>query len=129
MAHSENEKPLSLGELINWIKRDLLSSQAADDDPAPFFVIDEVTVEVNFVVTGAVKGGFSFLKVIEAGAEVSEDRIQKATIRLKPILSHDEIIEKTKSEHPEVYRRTAENGVQFYLRGTMADDQDDTPPR
>jgi len=129
MSNNKDQHPLSLGEFINWIKQDLLVSQSAEEDPAPFFVIDEVTVEVNFVVTGSIKGGFNFLKVVEAGSEVSEDRVQKATIRLKPMLSHDEIIERTKSEHPEVYQRTTEKGFRFYLRGSIIDDHDDTPPR
>ena len=87
-----SKKPVSLRDLIYWVKEELLSSQARQDDPVPLFAIDEVTVEVNFVVEGTLKGGFSALKIVEAGSEVSEERVQKAMIKMTPILEREQVM-------------------------------------
>jgi hypothetical protein len=129
---SYNEAGLSLGQFIRNIKHDLLSTQIDEDDPAPFFIIDEVIVEINFVVEGKVKGGFNLLKVVEVGSEVGEHRVQKATVHLKPILTREEITKRTEEAEPELMKRITSEGARYLLRGRPGDaedTQDDTPPR
>jgi hypothetical protein len=126
---SYHESGLSLGQFIRSVKHDLLSTQTDEDDPAPFFVIDEVIVEINFVVEGKIQGGFNLLKVVEVGSEVGEHRVQKATVHLKPILNREEIAQRTKEQKPELMNRITTEGVRYLLRGRPGDEQDETPPR
>ncbi len=48
----DNKDTVKLNELIHWVKKELLSEKAKENDPEPLFIIDEVTVEVNFVLSG-----------------------------------------------------------------------------
>ncbi|MEM8535715.1 MAG: trypco2 family protein [Chloroflexota bacterium] len=129
---SDNEEGLSLGQFIRDVKHDLVSTQTEEDDPVPFFVIDEVIIEINFFVEGTIKGGFNLLKVVEVGSEVAEHRIQKATVHLKPILTREEIIKRTEEKDSTLMERITSEGRRYLLRGQPSDTQDaqdDTPPR
>jgi hypothetical protein len=85
----------------------------------PLFTIDEITIEVNFVVEGTIKGGFSALKVVEAGSEVSEQRVQKATIKMTPILRREQIIDELVASNPEVLQVVKSESVRAVLKGRM----------
>jgi len=120
---SDQERPISLQELIYWVKQELLSADAREKDPVPLFTIDEVTIEVNFVVEGTIKGGFSALKVVEAGSEVSEQRVQKATIKMTPILGRGEIIDELVASNPEILEMVKSKSVRAVLKGRMKAEQ------
>jgi len=97
MNENDLARSVSLSELIAWVKQDLLSEEARKNDPVPLFTIDEVTVEVNFTVEANNEGKIS-LKIIEFGGGVSGQTVQKATIKLTPILTKEEIREIRKEE-------------------------------
>jgi hypothetical protein len=81
---------IGLSDLINRVKQDLLSEQAKTG--ADLFSIDEVTIELSFVVNGDIDSGFS-LGVITLGSQVSEERIQKISLKLTPIMPKQQVIE------------------------------------
>ena len=83
---SIKSKELGLSELISRIKQDLMSDIAHDRDKTTVFSIDELTLEVNFVITGDVESGFD-IGVVSLGSQVSEERIQKVTIKMTPLLT------------------------------------------
>ncbi len=112
----DNKHTLSLMELIYWVKKELLSNEVQENDPAPLFVIDEVTVEVNFVISGEGEGGFD-LQIVKAGAKVGEERVQKATVRMKPLFSLSELRNKLEEEHPDQLEVIKEKGVRILLKG------------
>jgi hypothetical protein len=93
VANSE----LGLSDLIYRIKQDLLSEEARERDQIGLFGIDEVTLEVNFVVTGDVDSGFN-LGVVTLGSKVGEERIQKVTVKMTPLLPREELLEDLKKE-------------------------------
>jgi hypothetical protein len=86
----DTKHSVKLSELIHWVKEELLSDEAFKDDPMPLFVIDEVTVEVNFIVSGEGDGSFN-LHVVKAGAKISEERVQKAIVRMKPLVPYERV--------------------------------------
>lgn len=96
--HLDTKKTVKLSELIHWVKKELLSDEAFRDDPVPLFVIDEVTVEVNFVLSGEGKAGLN-LQVVTAGTEVTEERIQKAVVRMKPLVPYERVRERLEEKH------------------------------
>ena len=88
--HIDTKESVSLSELIGWVKKEILEDTNNDNDAIPLFVIDEVTVEVNFVLTGGGKGGFDF-KVVKVDSEIAEERVQKAIVKMKPIVPYERI--------------------------------------
>jgi hypothetical protein len=114
---TEKTKPISLSDLIYWVKQELLSEEARKNDPVPLFAIDEITVEINFIVEGTVKGGFSALTIVEAGSEVSEQRVQKATIKMAPILDRAMVIDELVASNPEIVEVVKSESVKAILKG------------
>lgn len=98
MPRLEKQKTLGLVDLIQQIKQELMSSQSTMD-PA-LFLINEVNVEVNFTVSGDIGGGFN-LGVVTLDSDVAEERIQKITIKLKPLVSGEQIL-KWLDHHPKL---------------------------
>jgi hypothetical protein len=80
---------IPLHDLIQRIRHDLQHDQTENDFPV--FYIDEVNVEINFVVTGDIKSGFN-LGVASLGSKVSESRTQKIGLKLSPLMSKEEAI-------------------------------------
>ena len=113
-----NKKPISLSELIYWVKQELLSDEARKKDPVPLLVIDEVTVEVNFVVDGEVGAGFSALQVVEVGSKVKDQRVQKATIKMTPILDREQLLDELATLYPDLLKKVGKrSGALFKAQG------------
>jgi Trypsin-co-occurring domain 2 len=91
------EDDLSLKNLIRAVSDELLASRAerlAANLP-PLFEVQELTIEVSFVVTESKGGGGGFdLKVIKADASVKYDResVHKVTLTLKALESADLVV-------------------------------------
>src|SRR5689334_20361804 len=83
---------IGISELIREIKKDLLSH--IDDEPN-LFTIDEITLEINFTVSGNIQSGLNF-GVVTLGSNVSEDRMQKISVKLAPLFSKDQLLKKEK---------------------------------
>ena len=92
---NKKTKELGLSDLIYRIKQDLLSEAAHERDKLTVFSIDEITLEVNFVITGDINSGFN-IGVVTLGSQVSEERIQKVTLKMTPLVTRDQIIEDIK---------------------------------
>lgn len=81
-----SQKKLGINELIERVKEELLIEQ--DKKKPKLFRITEITLEINFAISGDINSGFD-LGVVTLGSEVSEERIQKVTIKLDPINSEE----------------------------------------
>jgi hypothetical protein len=117
----DSKNTVKLSELIHWVKKELLSDEARQRDPVPLFVIDEVTVEVNFVLSGEGEGVFD-LKVVKAGAKVTEERVQKAIIRMKPLVSPEELSAEFARKQPKAKKKVLNDSVEVLLKGRTLDD-------
>ena len=78
---AKRTKSLGISELIQRVQQDLLKAQSQEPE---MFLLDEITLEINFVVSGDINSGFD-LGVVELGSAVSEERVQKVTLKLHPI--------------------------------------------
>ena len=87
---SSIKNKLGISDLIQKVKQDLLSEQSKTDPE--LFSIDEIVLEINFTISGDIDGGFN-LGVVTLGSQVSEERVQKVTIKLTPIVSKSQMIE------------------------------------
>lgn len=120
----DTKKTVKLSELIDWVKKELWSDETLRDDSMPLFVIDEVTVEVNFVLTGEGEGGFD-LQVVTAGAKVAEKRVQKAIVRMKPLVPYERVRERLGEKH----LRNLEDRVIKAVVKSLGSSQQDVPTR
>ncbi len=124
----EFTKPVSLSDLIYWVKQELLSEEAKKKDPVPLFTIDEVTVEVNFVADAKVKAGVTIFKVVELGGEVGGQAVQKATIKMSPIIKREQIISKLQDADPEIMKIIEEDTYKAIFKGKK-EEKEITPSR
>ena len=108
-------KELGLSELIYRIKQDLLSEEARLRDPTTLYHIDEVSLEVNFVVTGDIDSGFS-VGVVSLGSQVGEERVQKVIIKMTPLISKEETIWRLRQEG-RLWRGVTEASMAATLKG------------
>ena len=92
---TSKSKTLGLRELINRVKQDLLSEQL-QDDPA-IFSIDEVLLELNFSISGDIESGFD-LGIVTLGSEINEQRVQKITLKMTPLIQREQLLKKLKIE-------------------------------
>jgi hypothetical protein len=122
--HLDTKKTIKLSELIYWVKKELLSDETLRNDPVPLFIIEEVTVEVNFILSGEGEGGFD-LQVVKAGAKIAEERVQKAIVRMKPLISSERLREKLGKEQIEYLEK---EGMKVMLKG-MALPESGVPSR
>lgn len=123
-SEDSTDKPISLGKFIEAVKHDLVTTYS--DDAEKLFMIDEIIVEASFVITGEVDGKLD-LKVVQLGSKVSEERIQKASIRLTPIISREDRIKQLEDDDA-AYQQAIEV-AKITLRGGKSSDTDETPPR
>jgi hypothetical protein len=85
-----SNQDLSLKDLIQAVSEELRASrdERLADGLGPLFEIQDLTIEVSFVVTKSkgVRGGFD-LKVISAGGDVKYDNqeVQKVTLKLRAL--------------------------------------------
>ena len=108
------EKLIGISELIQRLKTDLLSATFSEDPK--LFSIDEVTLELNFVISGNIDSGFNF-GVVTLGSDIHEDRIQKITIKMTPLVSKEQLIENLNSL-PNKAQATAQSSNEAILRGS-----------
>ncbi len=117
----DNKDSISLADLVFWVKKELLSPRSQGRDPAPLFVVDEVTIEVNFVLKGSGKGGFDMV-VVKAEGEVGEERIQKATVRLKPIFAPEALSTRFAETYPQKMEEILSRSVAVLFKGQSDED-------
>ncbi len=112
----DNKKTIKLHELISWVKKEIRLADLAENDPAPLFAIDEVTLEVNFVLGGEGAGTFDMV-VVKADTKVTEERVQKATIHLKSLIPAERLSEMLEKDHSQAYQRIVNESIRVLLKG------------
>ena len=84
-------QPILLNEFIKKVKDDLAQDILDNVSSPPMFIMDEVTVEVNFVVKSNEKGGISLFEVVSYEGGHSKETVHKAVVTLKPLLEVEEV--------------------------------------
>lgn len=71
---------ISLKEFIDDVKKELIEASKSD---SPFFIMDEVELEVSFGLNAKGKAGGKFV-VFELGAEANASQMHKVKLKLTP---------------------------------------------
>jgi len=74
---------ISLGDFIKDVKKELIEAQDTSGDP--FFELEEVHLEVSFVLDTSAKAGGKLL-VVELGGETKAQQTHKVSLTLRPLL-------------------------------------------
>lgn len=120
----DTKDSVKLSELIYWVKKELLSKESFEEDTMPLFMIDEVTVEVNFVLSGEGEGGIN-LQVVKVGTKVSEERVQKAIVKLKPLVPYERVRERLEEQQ---LKHFEDRVVKILVKG-LETSEHSVPPR
>ncbi|NMB86764.1 MAG: hypothetical protein GYA17_00295 [Chloroflexi bacterium] len=79
---------IGISNLIELVKKDLIDE--SHRSPQKLFTIDEITLEISFVVQGNINSGFN-LGVVTLGSEVKEERIHKVVVKMTPIVDKQQL--------------------------------------
>ncbi len=73
-----------IGDFIHQVKKELVAAQDASGQP--FYELNEVQLEVSFVLEATGEAGFS-LYVVEFGGQTKAAQTHKVTLKLKPLVT------------------------------------------
>lgn len=104
MPSIEETKSIGLAELINQVKRELLTPEKRRDDPVPLFAVDEIQLELTVSVNREIDGGIN-IQVLSLGGVTTNEKAQTARVTLKPLLSKEEIVADLRQSNPEVFEQ------------------------
>jgi len=120
-----DENPIGLTELIEQVKRELLSTEIDTPEATPFFSVDEVTLELQVTVSKEGKGGVN-IHVVEFGGGVKRDDVQTVKVTLTPLLSKEERVRLYKTRYPELWRSVEEATISGTIKGSTEETPDAT---
>jgi len=95
--------PIGLAELIEQVKKELLTTQTDDER---LFAVGTVELELSFTATRAATGGLN-LQVVSIGGDAGSERMQRIKITLEPLVTVDELRVKYRQQHPEHFARVS----------------------
>lgn len=91
--------PIGLVELIDQVKKELMTLQT---DTERLFAVGSVELELAFTATRVGKGEIN-LQVVSIGGDTGSERVQRIKIMLEPLVTVDELRERFRRLHPELY--------------------------
>jgi Trypsin-co-occurring domain 2 len=119
------ENPIGLADLIEQVKRELLSTEVTTSSETPMFSVDEVTLELQVTVSKEGTGGLK-IYVVELGGSAGRDDVQTVKVTLTPLLSKDERIRLLQSQDPERWKAIMSASLTGLVKGQTEQSPDDT---
>ncbi|MEW6499832.1 MAG: trypco2 family protein [Cyanobacteriota bacterium] len=110
------ENTIGLAELIEQVKRELLTPSSEDKAHIPLLSVDEVELELQVTVKKDVKGGIK-IYVLELGGGGSRDDVQKVKVKLSPIVSKETLLGLYKKRHPERLSELVDTSFEGIYKG------------
>lgn len=108
--------PIGLTELIEQVKRDLLTPEEGRGGNIPIFSVDEVSLELQVTVHKDAEGGIK-VYVVELGGGVARDDVQKVNVKLTPLLNKEERIQLYKTHYPDRWQWVERRSVDAAMKG------------
>lgn len=108
MSEEQNEENLiGLAELIQQVKKELLTQSPDSETDIPIFAVDSVELELQVTVKKEAKGGMK-IYVLEMGGGGSRDDLQKVKVKLSPLLNKEQLLAIYKKRYPERWQELLE---------------------
>lgn len=112
---AEDDYSIGLAELIEQVKRELLTTSLNNETDVPFLSVDSVELELQVTVKREGKTGIK-IYVLEAGGGVGRDDVQKVKVTLSPLLSKEKLVEDYQSRHPDQMKKLADKSLRALLK-------------
>lgn len=111
-----NENLIGLTELIEQVKKELLTNSPGNENDIPFLSVDSVELELQVTVKNEAKGGMK-IYVLELGGGSSQDDVQKVKVTLSPLLNKEQRLAIYKKKYPERWKELLETSVEGGIKG------------
>lgn len=118
MTPKSDPKPIGLAELIDQVKRELLSPAPREADPAPLFAVDEIVLELAVSVTREAEAGIN-IQVLSIGGGAARADVQTVRVTLRPLRTREELLADLKARDPQRFAEMAE-ASQHLLKGVQS---------
>jgi hypothetical protein len=115
---------IGLAELVNELKRELLSLETDTEENVPLFSVDQVELELQVAVTKEAGGGL-LIQVIQLGGRVERQDVQTVKVTLTPLFEKEERLQYLKAQHPENWQALQEGQIQATFKGRSQESLDD----
>jgi hypothetical protein len=126
MPPKDDPKPIGLTELIYQVKRELLNADGREDDPVPLFAVEEIELEVAVTVSREGQAGIN-IHVFNVGGSASREDAQTVRVKLKPLLSHEQLLAVLQKRDPSLFEAVSEES-QALLKGANLSGQSPSWP-
>ena len=126
MPPKDDPKPIGLAELIYHVKRELLNPESRTDDPVPLFAVDEIELEVAVSISREGQAGIN-IQVLNLGGRASRADAQTVRVKLKPLLSREELLAVLQKRNPGLFAAVADES-QALLKGGQPSGQPSSWP-
>jgi hypothetical protein len=114
-----NENLIGLAELIEQVKKELLTTSPSNEKDIPFLSVDSVELELQVTVKKEGKGGVK-IYVLEVGAGGSRDDVQKVKVTLSPLLNKETLLKAYYQKYPERWQEFLKTSVEALTKGSDA---------
>jgi hypothetical protein len=111
------DHPIGLTELIEQVKRELLTPDVGAGGDIPLFSVDEVSLELQVTVHKDAHGGIK-IHIAELGGDIARETVQKVNVTLTPLLSKEERIQLYKAHNPKGWQWVERMSVDSAMKGS-----------
>lgn len=124
---NSSENSIGLAELIEQVKRDLLSTAPGQTKDAPVLFVNSVELELQVTVkrggTGGVKVNVVSVGGAELGGNISRDDVHKVKVTLAPLFDKERLMEFYGTLHPDKVPSSVKQSLEALFKG----DEDEPP--
>lgn len=111
-----DENLIGLSELIDQVKRELLSTSPDQEEDLPLLCVDSIELELQVTVRKEGKAGLK-LYVLDLGGGGSRDDVQKVKVKLSSLFTREELRAIYKKKYPKRWHAVLEQGLEGALKG------------
>ncbi|BAZ12526.1 hypothetical protein NIES4071_43570 [Calothrix sp. NIES-4071] len=113
---------VELAELIEQVKKELLSTYPSDKSNTPFLSVDSIELELQVTVKKEAKGGVKINVLQFGGGELSgggsRDDVQKVRVTLSPLLKKEQLLSIYQKNNPEQWQQFLKTSVEALTKGS-----------
>lgn len=115
---TDEDNRIGLAELIEQVKRELLTPAVDKETDIPLLSVEEVELELQVTLKKEGKGGIK-IYVLELGGGGSRDDVQKVKVKLSPIINKETLLSLYRKRHPERLEKLVDQNIEGLFKGDV----------
>ncbi|MBE9127017.1 MULTISPECIES: trypco2 family protein [unclassified Coleofasciculus] len=116
-----DDNSIGLAELVEQVKRELLSTAPRQAKDAPLLFVNSVELEIQVTVkrggTGGVKVNVVPIGGAEIGGSISRDDVHKVKVTLSPLFDKERLMEFYATLHPDKVPSSVKRSLDALFKG------------